>query len=90
MNLGQACRSCGGSCRLISGRGCFDDLRGDEIVVSPPSPIVEPLSIKYGSVVGSYVSKNPTVELEQLTTVVVVVVVIPYAVCVGTYLSIHR
>ena len=27
-------------------------------------------SIKYGSVVGSYVSKNPTVELEQLTTVV--------------------
>ena len=27
-------------------------------------------SVKYGSVVGSYVSKNPTVELEQLTTVV--------------------
>ena len=27
-------------------------------------------STKYGSVVGSFVSKNPTVELEQLTTVV--------------------
>ena len=27
-------------------------------------------STKYGSVVGSFVSKNPTVELEQLTTAV--------------------
>ena len=27
-------------------------------------------STKYGSVEGSFVSKNPTVELEQLTTVV--------------------
>ena len=27
----------------MSGRGCFDDLPGDEIVVSPPSLIVEPL-----------------------------------------------
>ena len=25
-------------------RGCVGDLPGDEIVVSPPSPIVEPLS----------------------------------------------
>ena len=44
MNLGQACRPCGGSCSLIPGRGCLGDLHGDEIVVSPPSPIVEPLA----------------------------------------------
>ena len=44
MNLGQACRPCRGSCSLIPGRGCFGDLHGDEIVVSPPSPIVEPLA----------------------------------------------
>ena len=44
MNTGQACRPCRGSCSLISGRGCFDDPPGDEIVVSPPSPIVEPLA----------------------------------------------
>ena len=43
MNSGQACRPCRGSCSLIPGRGCFGDLPGDEIVVSPPSPIVEPL-----------------------------------------------
>ena len=42
---GQACRPCRGSCSLLSGRGCFGDLPGDEIVVSPPSPIVEPLDI---------------------------------------------
>ena len=42
MNLGQACRRCRGSCSLIPGRGCFDDLPGDEIVVSPPSLIIEP------------------------------------------------
>ena len=41
MNSGQACRSCRGSC---TGRSCFGGLPGDEIVVSPPSPIVEPLS----------------------------------------------
>ena len=34
---------CRGSCSLIPGRGGFGDLPGDEIVVSPPSPIVEPL-----------------------------------------------
>ena len=28
----------------IPGRGCYGDLPGDEIVVSPPFPIVEPLS----------------------------------------------
>ena len=43
MNLGQACRPCRRSCSLIPGRDCFDDLPGDEIVVSTPSPIVEPL-----------------------------------------------
>ena len=43
MNLGQACRPCRGSRSLIPGRGCFGDLPGDEIVVSPPSLIVEPL-----------------------------------------------
>ena len=45
MNSGQACTSCRGSCSLIPGRGCFGDLLGDEIVVSPPSPIVEPLFV---------------------------------------------
>ena len=40
----QACRPCRGSCSLIPGRGCFGDLPGDEIVVSPPSPIVEPIT----------------------------------------------
>ena len=44
MNSGQACRPCRGSCSLIPGRGCFGDLPGDEIVVSPPSPIIEPLT----------------------------------------------
>ena len=43
MNLEQACRPRRGSCRLIPERGCFGDLPGDEIVVSPPFPIVEPL-----------------------------------------------
>ena len=43
MNSKQACRSCRGSCSPIPGTGCFGDLPGDEIVVSPPSPIVEPL-----------------------------------------------
>ena len=39
-----SCRGlCRGSRSLIPGRGCFDDLPGDEIVVSPPSLIVEPL-----------------------------------------------
>ena len=45
MNLGQACRPCRGSCSPIPGRGCFGDLPGDEIVVFPPSPIVEPLDL---------------------------------------------
>ena len=31
------------SCSPISGRGCFGDLPGDGIVVSPPPPIVEQL-----------------------------------------------
>ena len=43
MNSGQACRPCRGSCSLIPGRSCFGVLPGDEIVVSPPSPIVQPL-----------------------------------------------
>ena len=43
MNSGQACRTCRGFFSLIPGRGCFDDLLGDEIIVSPPSPVVEPL-----------------------------------------------
>ena len=46
MNSGQACRPCRGSCSLIPGRRYFGDLPGDEIVVSPPSPIVEPLGIR--------------------------------------------
>ena len=37
-----------GSCSLIPGRGCFGDLPGDEIVVPPPSPIVEPLNTVVG------------------------------------------
>ena len=41
MNSRQACRPCRGSCTLIPGRGCFGNLPGDEIVVSPPSSIVE-------------------------------------------------
>ena len=45
MNSGQACRSCRESCSPIPGRGCFGDLSGDEIVVSPPSPIVERLKL---------------------------------------------
>ena len=44
MNLREACRPCRGSCSLIPGRGCSGDLPGEEIVVSPPSPIVEPLN----------------------------------------------
>ena len=43
MNSGQACRPYMGSCSLIPGRDCFGDLHEDEIVVSPPSQIVEPL-----------------------------------------------
>ena len=46
MNLEQAYRPCRGSCSLILGRGCFGDLPGDEIVVSPPSPIFESLNIR--------------------------------------------
>ena len=45
MNSGQACRTCRGLCSLIPGRGCFDDLLGDEIIVSPLSPVVEPLKL---------------------------------------------
>ena len=45
MNSGQACRPCRGSCSSIPGRDCFGNLPGDEIVVSPPSPIVEPLRL---------------------------------------------
>ena len=44
MNSGQVCRSWRESCSPIPGRGCFGDLPGDKIVVSPPSTIVEPLS----------------------------------------------
>ena len=40
MNSRQACRP---SCSPIPGRGCFGDHPGDEVVVSLPSPIVEPL-----------------------------------------------
>ena len=36
MNSRQAFRPCRGSCSLIPERGCFGDLPGDEIVVSPP------------------------------------------------------
>ena len=43
MNSRQACRPYRGPCTPIPGRGCFGDLLGDEMVVSPPSPIVEPL-----------------------------------------------
>ena len=45
MNSGQACRPCRRLCSPILGRGCSGDLLGDEIIVSPPSPIVEPLSV---------------------------------------------
>ena len=41
---------------------------GRETECEPVSAVTD--SVKYGSVVGSYVSKNPTVELEQLRTVV--------------------
>ena len=44
INSGQACRPCRGPCSLIFRRGCFGDLLGDQIVVLPPSLIVEPLS----------------------------------------------
>ena len=40
---GEACQPCRGSCSPIPGRGCFGNLHGDGIVVSPPSPIVEQL-----------------------------------------------
>ena len=43
MNSRQACRPCRGPYSPIPGRGSFGDLPGDEIVVSPPSSIVEPL-----------------------------------------------
>ena len=43
MNSGQAYRPSRGSCSPILGRSCFGDLLGDEIIVSPPSLIVEPL-----------------------------------------------
>ena len=43
MNSGQICRPCRESFSPIPGRVCFGDLPGDEIIVSPPSPIVEPL-----------------------------------------------
>ena len=36
MNSRRACRPCMGSCSPIPGRGCFGDLPGDGIVVSPP------------------------------------------------------
>ena len=42
-NSGQAYRPRRGSCSPIPGRGCFGDHPRDEIVVSSPSPIVEPL-----------------------------------------------
>ena len=45
MNLRQACRPYRGSCSPIPGRGCFGDLPGDNVGVSPPSPIVEPLDL---------------------------------------------
>ena len=44
MNSGQACRPYRGPCSPIPGRGCFGDLPGDEIIVSSPFPIVEPLN----------------------------------------------
>ena len=43
MSSGQACRPYRVSRSSIPERGCFRDLPGDEIVVFPPSPIVEPL-----------------------------------------------
>ena len=43
MNSGQACRPCRGLCSPIPGRGYFGDIPGDEVVISPPSPVVEPL-----------------------------------------------
>ena len=42
MSSGQACRPCRGSCSPIPGRSCYGDLLRDEIIVSPPSPTVEP------------------------------------------------
>ena len=46
MKSGQVCQPCRGPCSPIPGRGCFGDLPGDETVVSPPSPIVQPLIIQ--------------------------------------------
>ena len=46
LDSGQACRPCMKSCSPIPGRGCFGDLLGDGIVVSPPFPIVEQLYIE--------------------------------------------
>ena len=36
------------SCSLIPGRGCFDDLPGDEIVVSPASLIFSIINVVHG------------------------------------------
>ena len=49
--LGQMCWIRGklagrGSHSLIHGRGCFGDLPGEGIVVSPPPPIVETLLVR--------------------------------------------
>ena len=54
LDSGQACRPCRGSCSPVPGSGCFDDFPGDGIVVSPPSPIVEKLSIFIVNIFGSF------------------------------------
>ena len=43
LDSGQARRPCRGPYSPIHGSGCFDDLAGDGIVVSPPLPIFETL-----------------------------------------------
>ena len=52
MNSGQPCRPCRELCSFIPGRGSFGDIPGDEITVSPPSPIVEPLERPWSSSIG--------------------------------------
>ena len=50
MISGQAFPSCRRSCSPIPGRGCFGETPEDEIVVSLPSPIVEPLDGRLGDI----------------------------------------
>ena len=60
LNSGQACRACLGSFSPTPRRGCFSDLPGDGIVVSPPSPIVERLPSASIATLAPLVSEPPS------------------------------